>query len=86
MGAVGAKPQNAAAITSITQANGAVVTQAAHGYSNGDIIQFYGTTGMLQISGMNFEISNVSANNYTLIGLNSSGFASAATAGFVQDH
>jgi len=78
------EPQNAAVITSITQANGAVVSQTAHGYSNGDIIQFYGTTGMLQIAGMNFQISSVSANAYTLLGLDSSGFASAATAGFTR--
>jgi len=76
--------QNAAVITSITQANGAVVSQTAHGYSNGDIIQFYNTTGMLQISGMNFEISSVSSNAYTLIGLDSSGFAAPATAGFTR--
>lgn len=72
---------NAAAITSITQAGNAVVSQVAHGYANGDILQFNGTTGMLQISGMNFEISSASANAYTLIGLNSSGFAAPATAG-----
>jgi len=76
--------QNAAAITSITNASPAVVSQAAHGYAAGDILQFYGTTGMLQIAGMNFQISTVNANDYTLIGLRAAGFAAAATAGYTR--
>jgi hypothetical protein len=76
--------QNAAAITGITAASPAVVSQTSHGYSDGDILQFYGTTGMLQVSGMNFQISTVNANDYTLIGLRAAGFAAAATAGFTR--
>ncbi len=76
--------QNAAAITAITAASPAVVSQAAHGYSDGDILQFYSTTGMLQIAGMNFQISTVNANDYTLIGLRAAGFAAPATAGFTR--
>lgn len=76
--------QNATAITSITAASPSVVTQNSHGYSAGDIIQFYGTTGMLQIAGMNFQISSVNANDYTLIGLRAAGFAAPATAGFTR--
>lgn len=76
--------QNSAAITAITAASPGVVTQASHGYSDGDIIQFYSTTGMLQISGMNFQISTVNANDYTLIGLRASGFAAPATAGYTR--
>lgn len=76
--------QNAAAITAITAASPAVVTQVAHGYLPGDILQFNGTTGMLQISGMNFQISTVNANDYTLIGLRAAAFAAAGTAGFTR--
>lgn len=76
--------QNAAAITGITAASPAVVSQTSHGYSAGDIIQFYSTTGMLQIAGMNFQISTVNANDYTLIGLRAAGFAAPATAGFTR--
>lgn len=75
--------QSANAITSITQADPAVVTQT-NTYSEGDILQFYGTTGMLQISGMNFQISNVSGSDYELIGLDASAFAAAATAGYTR--
>lgn len=72
--------QNANAITAITAADPAVVSQT-NSYSEDDILQFYGTTGMLQISGMNFQISNVSGSGYDLVGLDASGFAAAATAG-----
>ena len=75
--------QNANAITAITAASPAVVTQT-NTYSDGDILQFYGTTGMLQISGMNFQISSTSGAGYTLIGLRAAGFAAAATAGFTR--
>lgn len=66
--------------TAITAASPAVVTSVAHGYSNGDRIRLYGTTGMLQIAGMDFTISSVSADAYTLAYLPAAGFAAAATA------
>jgi hypothetical protein len=75
--------QAANAITAITAASPAVVSQT-NSYSNGDIIQFYNTTGMLQISGMNFQISSASGAGYTLLGLPAAGFAAAATAGYTR--
>jgi hypothetical protein len=75
--------QAANAITAITNASPAVVSQT-NTYSNDDIIQFYGTTGMLQISGMNFQISSASGSEYSLIGLRAAGFTAAATAGFTR--
>lgn len=74
---------NTNAITSITAANPAVVTQT-NTYSNGDVLRFYGTTGMLQIAGFDAQISSVSGSGYTLLGLPATaanGFAAAATAG-----
>ncbi len=75
--------QAANAITAITAASPAVVTQT-NTYSAGDIIQFYNTTGMLQIAGMNFQISTVTGSGYTLTGLRAAGFAAAGTAGFTR--
>ena len=75
--------QSANAITAITAASPAVVTQT-NTYSDGDILQFYSTTGMLQIGGMNFEISSSSGSGYTLTGLRAAGFAAAATAGYTR--
>lgn len=74
---------NANAITGITAANPAVVTQT-NTYSDGDILRFYGTTGMLQLGGFDAQISSVSGSGYTLLGLPataSNGFAAVGTAG-----
>jgi hypothetical protein len=74
--------QAANAITAITAASPAVVSQT-NTYSDGDIIQFYNTTGMLQYSGMNFQISSSSGSGYTLIGARAVGLT-AGTAGYTR--
>lgn len=67
--------------TALTAANPAVATSVAHGYSVGDIVRVTNTTGMLQIAGMDFQITAVGgANNYTFGYLDASGFAAPATA------
>ncbi len=73
----------AMATTFVTQANPANITVTGHGYQTGDVVWVYGTTGMLQIAGVPYVITRVDANNFT-IPVNSSGFAAAATAGFVK--
>ncbi|MCC7159852.1 MAG: hypothetical protein IT281_09960 [Ignavibacteria bacterium] len=76
------EPQAANAITGITAANPAVVSQT-NTYSDGDILRIYNTTGDLTIGGMTFEISSSSGSGYTLLGLANiagNGLA-AATAG-----
>lgn len=71
--------------TDITAADPAVVTVTGHGYSVGDRVRLYGTTGMLQIAGYDFTITAVpGANSFTLGYLDASGFAAVATAGFVR--
>ncbi len=72
--------QAANAITAITAASPAVVSQT-NTYAENDVLRIYNTTGMLQIGGMDFQISSVSGSGYTLIGLRAAGFAAAATAG-----
>lgn len=78
---VSSLPQPGAAVTgtAITNANPAVVTMT-NTYSEGDVVQLYGTTGMLQIAGMAFTISSVSGSGFTLLGLDASGFSAPATA------
>lgn len=78
---VSTQPQPEAALTgtTITQANGAVAT-VTNTYSEGDVVQIFNSTGMLQIAGMAFTISSVSGSGFTLLGLDSSGFAAPATA------
>jgi len=75
--------QSASAITAITAASPAVVSQT-NTYSEGDILRFYSTTGMLQIAGADFQISTVSGSGYTLLGLPAAGFAAAGTAGYTR--
>lgn len=70
--------------TDVTAANPAVVTVTGHGYSTGDRVRIYGTTGMLQIAGYDFTITRVDANSFQLPYLDASGFAAVATAGFVR--
>ena len=65
--------------TTISQAAGAVAA-ATNTYSNGDRVRIYNSTGMLQIAGMEFTISSVSGSGFTLLGLDSSGFAAGASA------
>lgn len=74
--------QAANAITAISAANPAVVTQT-NTYSDGDLVRIYNTTGDLTIGGMVFQISSTSGAGYTLLGLANiagNGLA-AATAG-----
>jgi hypothetical protein len=75
--------QSANAITGITAASPAVVTQT-NTYSEGDFVRIYNTTGMKQIGGMVFQISSVSGSGYTLTGLRASGFAAPGTAGYTR--
>ena len=73
------KPEAAVTGSAITAANPAVVSMV-NTYSEGDTVYLYGTTGMLQISGIPFTISNVTGADFELEGLDASGFAAPATA------
>jgi hypothetical protein len=74
--------QAANAITAITAASPAVVSQT-NTYANDDVLYLYGTTGMLQYAGMPVQISSVSGSGYTLIGVRATGLT-AGTAGFTR--
>lgn len=76
-----------------TALNGAFITRAAVALAAtgdtttvplaaGDVIRMYGSTGMLQIAGMDFTVGTVIANtSFTMAYLNNSGFAADSTAG-----
>lgn len=75
------KPEAQVTGTALTNASPAVATATSHGYSVGDRLRVYGTTGMLQIAGMEFTVTAVGgSNNYTLGYLDASGFGAPATA------
>jgi len=72
------------AITSISQANPALVTTTApHGLATGDIVGLYNTTAMLQVATIFFVITVTGATTFT-IELDTTGFAAAATGGFAR--
>jgi hypothetical protein len=60
------------------------ITVLNHGYVAGDIIKITNTTSMRQIAGMFFQVAIVVDGNNFKINLDSSGFASQATAGVCQ--
>ncbi len=59
-------------VVSITKANPAVVTVTAHGYASGDVVTFQGlyqtspTTGMQQIADVEFTITVIDANSFSI--------------------
>jgi len=71
-----------AEIGNITQANPAQVTANKHGLSTGDIIYIYGVKGMTSIDG-GYTITVVDGNNFTLDGIDSTGFNAYTTGGQV---
>jgi hypothetical protein len=75
-------PSNAVVITGITNAAPPVVsTGSTAGLNNFDIVRVYGTTGQLNIAGMDFTINNIVLNtSFELIYMVAPG--AAATAGF----
>ena len=80
----GQSPGPAIAITGINQINHPLALSATTG-AVGDVVRVYGTTGMLQIAGMDFSVTAVNAGvSQTLGYLDASGFAAPATAGFYR--
>lgn len=53
-------------ITNITQANPAVVTSAAHGYSNGDSVLINNVIGMSQVNNRDLIVTNATTNTFEL--------------------
>jgi hypothetical protein len=54
------------ALTNITQANPAVVTSAAHGYSAGDEIIMQNVVGMTEVNNQRYRVANPNAGDYEL--------------------
>lgn len=69
-------------VSNITQANPAQVTANNHGLSTGDTIYIYGVRGMTSI-GDGYTITVVDGNNFTLDGVDSTGFTAYTTNGQV---
>lgn len=70
-----------AAITNITQANPAGVTATAHGFSTGNRVFIDNVLSMNNINGREFTITVTGPDNFTLNGVNSSGFTAYTSGG-----
>lgn len=57
---------NSVDITNITKANPAVVTAAAHGFSNGDRIKILDAGGMTEVNGKSYLVANKTTNTFEL--------------------
>ena len=61
-------------ITNVTQANPAQVTSAGHGLQTGAVVVIRNINGMINLDNNTYTITRVDANNFTLNGVNSTGF------------
>lgn len=68
-------------ITAITQANPAVVTVVNHGFSTGDVIFITGVVGMTQINNLNYTITVLTPDTFSLDGIDSTLFTAYVSGG-----
>lgn len=61
-------------ISGISLTNPAVVTAAAHGFSNGDRVIITGAGGIGQVNNREFTVANQTANTFELSGVNATGY------------
>lgn len=59
------------AVTAISKANPAVVTETAHGRTDGEVVRITNALGMTEVNGLPFVVDQVDANNYRLLDVNS---------------
>jgi hypothetical protein len=82
----GIKTKVSATVTGITKANPGVVSAAAHGFVNGDIVQFGVVTGMSELNYSLAVVTNKATGTFELYDLNgskidTSGYVAVGTAG-----
>jgi len=70
-------------ISGATQANPCVVTSAAHGFANGQIVYIDSVVGMIQLNGRIYTVDGVTANTFQLSGVNSTAYTVYSSGGSV---
>lgn len=68
-------------ITGITAASPPVVTSAAHGFSDADVIYIDGVIGMTSINGKTYTVANQATNTFELSGVDASAYSAYSSAG-----
>ena len=69
------------AITAVTNANPAVVTDAGHNLVDGSVIKIAGVVGMTELNGGTFVVNVLSSSTYELVGVDSTGYGAWASGG-----
>jgi len=62
----GMTDQNPVTITGITQAHPGVVTAAAHGFENGDVVVIEDVVGMTEVNDLHFTVANKTTDTFEL--------------------
>jgi len=75
----------APAITAITQANPAVVTDTGHALEDGDVVEIAGVVGMTEVNGGRYIVEVIDANSFSLLGVDSSGYGAYSSGGTYQE-
>ena len=73
------------AITGVSNATQAVVNRVAHGHTVGDIVRHAGIVGMEELNGRICVVSAVTADTYTLSGVNSTNWGVYVSGGTVAE-
>lgn len=69
------------AVTAVTQANPCQLTVVAHGRQTGDYVQIDSVVGTTELNGKIYTVSVVDADNFTLDGVDSTGFGAYTSGG-----
>jgi hypothetical protein len=72
------------ALTSISKANPAVVTDTGHAIPDGSVVKISGAVGMEEINDQLAVVEVVDANSYSLIGIDSTNYGTYVSGGSVQ--
>jgi len=72
-------------IADITQADPAVVTTVAHGYSDGDVVYLSNIVSMTELNGKNFTVANKNDDDYELSGVDSSAYDEYGASVYLTD-
>src|SRR4051812_8230625 len=79
--AVGTATAATKTITGITAANPPVVTSAAHGYTNGQLVLIDSVVGMTQVNKRLFQVSNQTTNTFELKGIDGTSYTAYGSGG-----
>jgi hypothetical protein len=69
------------AITAITNANPAVVTDTGHPLSDGDVVEITGVVGMTEVNSGRYVVEVIDANSFSLLGVDSTGYGTYTSGG-----